>query len=83
MDTPILKPLLGKECSISLLFSQTYRVNSALLARNLEKQLCCQCEIVSFSEVVNFWPSLTFFSHEIYLAWILHTFLWVGELHVF
>lgn len=53
------------------------------LTRNLEKQLHCQCEILSFFEIVNFWPRLTFFSHEIYLAWILCTLLWIGKLHVF
>lgn len=84
MDTPILKALLGKECSISLLFNQTYLVNCLHCSQGTWKnRFFCQCEIVISFEVVNFWPSVTFFSHEIYLAWNLHTFLWVGKLHVF
>lgn len=65
-------------CLIKLIWLTLF----ALLARNLEKQLCCQCEIVTSFKVVNYWPSLTFFSHEIYLAWNLHAFFWVGKLHV-
>lgn len=42
-----------------------------LLSRNLEKKFYCHCEILSFFEIVNFWPNLTFFPHEIYLAWII------------
>lgn len=54
-----------------------------LLARNVENPLDCQCEILSFFEMVSFWLDLTFFAKEIYLGWILPTLLGVGKLQVF